>query len=194
LSNYSVLFVPTQLTLDSRGKSFWKPREHGSGAEDENADVNADGEVLALPAAQRSGSPPRRITRSSIKPRLLFPPQQTKKSSHDIDEEEATTDIEDHPISAIVDPEVPAVETPDDAAVHDTPSAPRFAPASPPTTARATRVSKRLVAEETPAKRPGRRSPFDSWRRSKTGAATHGQKREAESDFQNEGALKRQRA
>jgi hypothetical protein len=76
----------------------------------------------------------------------------------------------------------------------DTPSAPRFAPASPPTTARTTRVSKRLIAEDTPVKRGGRRSPFDSWRRSKTGATPHGQKREAESSLQNDGALKRQRA
>lgn len=87
----------------------------------------------------------------------------------------------------------PQGETPDELSVPDTPSAPRFAPASPPTTARATRVSKRLIAEETPVKRAGRHSPFDSWRRSKTGAG-QGQKREAESALQNEGALKRHRA
>ncbi|KAK9426434.1 hypothetical protein SUNI508_02875 [Seiridium unicorne] len=179
-----------------RGKSFWKPREDGNCGDDENrgGDPSADGEALALPSVQRSGSPPRRSTRSSIKPRLLFPPQEEKQISHDTDEEEAATDIEDHIITANADTEEPQIETPDEVSVPDTPAAPRFAPASPPTTGRATRVSKRLIAEATPVKHTGRRSPFDSWKRSKTGAAPHGQKREAESSLEATGASKRLRA
>lgn len=90
--------------------------------------------------------------------------------------------------------EEPQIKTPLEKPVPDTPSAPRFAPASPPTTARATRVSERLIVDETPAKRTGRSSPFDTWRRSKTGTASRGQKREAESSLPDEGALKRPRA
>jgi len=76
----------------------------------------------------------RPLTRSSIKPRLLFPsPQQVrakeKKSQLSEDDEEAITDIEEHGLST------PA----EDQDIVVTPKAPKFAPASPPTTIRATR-------------------------------------------------------
>ncbi|KAH8196492.1 hypothetical protein TruAng_009356 [Truncatella angustata] len=183
-----------------RGKSFWKPREDGNCGDDEHPAENpeADAEVLVLPSLQRSGSPPRRTTRSSMKPRLLFPRQAKPKVSLETDDEEAATDIEDHVLADNAEPEVqePEVETPtlEEPAEPDTPSAPRFAPASPPTTARATRVSKRLTADDTPAKRTSRRSPFDAWRRSKSSATTAGHKREADTILQNDGALKRPRA
>lgn len=157
-------------------------------------DLEINGHAEATPSAHRSGSPPRRTTRSSIKPRLLFPPQERQKLNHNTDDEEAATDIEDHVLTVDAEVEKSRIETPDEISAPDTPLAPRFAPASPPTTARATRVSKRLLADDTPAKRTGRQSPFDNWRRSKTGAASQGQKREAESSLQNEGALKRPRA
>ncbi|ETS78247.1 hypothetical protein PFICI_10309 [Pestalotiopsis fici W106-1] len=188
-----------------RGKTFWKPREDGiPHNEDENeldgSTVNVDAQASSplIDRLDRLGSPPRRITRSSIKPRLLFPAQEKKKASHDTDEEEAATDIEDHanPNPTIIEPEEEQSQTPQEPQekiVPDTPAAPRFAPASPPASARATRVSKRLLAEETPAKRTGRRSPFDSWRRSKTGTASHGQKREAESSPPREATSKRLR-
>ena len=74
------------------------------------------------------------MTRSSIKPRLLFPSSQQirakeRKSQLSEDDEEAITDIEEHEVST------PAEEQ----HVVATPKAPKFAPASPPTTGRATR-------------------------------------------------------
>lgn len=181
----------------SRGKSFWKPRESNR-EEDESPheDAEENGEDLLVPSMQRSGSPPRRITRSSMKPRLLFPREEKPKLNLETDDEEAATDIEDHVLTDEVEPETSKleVETPEEMAGPDTPSAPRFAPASPPSTAQATRVSKRLIADDTPAKRATRRSPFDAWRRSKSSASTAGQKRVADTVLQNDGALKRPRA
>lgn len=188
-----------------RGKSFWKPREDGRCNEDEEDDAikenNVNGSTLTKAQAQssvsieRSGSPPRRVTRSSIKPRLLFPAQEKPQPSHETDEEEAPTDIEDNVDPVDAKPEEQQSETPQESeekSTPDTPTAPRFAPASPPSTSRATR-SKKLVAEETPAKRTGRRSPFDSWRRTKAGTP-HGHKREAEGSLPSEAASKRHRA
>lgn len=75
----------------------------------------------------------RPLTRSSIKPRLLFPSPQQVKAKEKIahlseDDEEAVTDIEEHGVS-----------TPAEDAIISTPKATKFAPASPPTTVRATR-------------------------------------------------------
>jgi len=95
------------------------------------------------------------------------------------DEEEAVTDIED-----------PGVSTPtyhiDE--IVSTPKAPRFAPASPPTTARTTR-SKKLEMSSSPAGLPSddehvhsssrNSSPFLGWRRVKS--TSGGSKREGES-------------
>lgn len=61
-----------------------------------------------------------------------------------------------------------------------TPVAPKFAPASPPTTSRTTRHGNKTADETTPMKptRGGKRSPFDGWRRVKNnGAESHGHKR-----------------
>ncbi|KAI1842017.1 hypothetical protein JX265_001325 [Neoarthrinium moseri] len=170
-----------------RGKTFWKPNSDVNPADE----LDVDGES----SIQRSGSPPRRTTRSSIKPRLLFPPAEKLRQSHNTDDEEAATDIEDHIMNPTVQLEEEQVDTPVEQKAPDTPAAPRFAPASPPTTGRATRVSQKPPAEHTPVKRPSKaRSPFDSWRRAKSGTAPHGQKREAEAALPNEGASKRQRA
>lgn len=190
-----------------RGKTFWKPREDGVTNEDENdllgSTVNVDAQSSSplVDRLDRQGSPTRRLTRSSIKPRLLFPTQEKKKEiSHDTDEEEAATDIEDHANPTIVEPvtepeeeQTQTPQEPQEKTEPDTPAAPRFAPASPPASARATRVSKRLLADETPIKRATRRSPFDSWRRSKTGTASHGVKREAPSSPPRETSSKRLR-
>jgi hypothetical protein len=119
----------------------------------------------------------RPLTRSSIKPRLLFPtPQQVKAKemrSQVTDDEEADTDIET-PLTPTVDDEVA------------TPKAPRFsaAMASPPTTGRATR-SKDVDMSSSPAgpngddefvyrpRRGGNHSPFDGWKQTKNvGEAT----------------------
>jgi hypothetical protein len=169
----------------SRGKSFWKPS--GGDIVDEEADPDSE-------EFQN-----RRSTRSSIKPRLLFQTLRKGKSvaAHNSEDEEAITDIEDHAMTETREDE-PAGKTPlEDQSAPDTPKAPRFAPASPPTTARTTRVTRTLPSEETtPIKGAGKsRSPFDGWRRSKSGrTAAHGRKREAEVLPDEAASNKRQRA
>jgi hypothetical protein len=124
----------------------------------------------------------RPLTRSSIKPRLLFPtPQQIKaketRSQVTEDEEEAVTDIED--------PSTPM----DHDEMVTTPKASRFAPASPPTTARVTRSKDVIMSspagpasddEVAPplAPRGGKLSPFDGW--SQTKSIGSGKKRSGE--------------
>jgi hypothetical protein len=101
------------------------------------------------------------------------------------DEEEAITDIE----------EQNGVSTPMDHLDEPvaTPQAPKFAPFSPPTTARATR-SKQVDMSSSPARqtsededespmrrgRGGKVSPFDKWQRTKGGVRGGGKKREGE--------------
>lgn len=79
------------------------------------------------------------LTRSSLKPRLLFPtPEQiaVREKKHITDDEEVMTDLED-PFSTTVS--TPAKHMNDFAV---TPAGPKFAPVSPPTTARAARSNK----------------------------------------------------
>jgi hypothetical protein len=181
--------VPLRIAnhLYSRGKTFWKSHDEENSGEGEDQDLESESATEL--------SKPRHFTRSSIKPRLLFPPKQ-KAQSHN-DDEEAVTDIEEHALPTSSTTESSAVETPIEKSAPGTPAAPRFAPASPPTTGRTTRVSKRLSPEEapSPAKRPTKsRSPFDTWRRSKSGSKPQGQKREAEAALPGESSSKRQRA
>lgn len=148
----------------------------------------------------------RPLTRSAIKPRLLFPPQRaqaTEPQSHNTEDEEADTDIEERD----------EVSTPT-AQVHDitaTPKAPRFAPFTPPTTVRATR-SKKVDMSSSPAGPPsddeldddattspilrsarlsGRLSPFEDWSRGRTGAK---ESKKRGSEPLSRGAAKRARA
>ncbi|KAL8305244.1 hypothetical protein RB597_003876 [Gaeumannomyces tritici] len=119
----------------------------------------------------------RNMTRSSIKPKLLFPPAPKAKRPLDSDvedEEEADTDIEDHAQSTDLLDEQPITPTEN---IKDkapaTPSAPRFAPFSPPsTTSRTTRSAQKQAdqasARPLPGVRKTRRSPFDSWQRVKS--------------------------
>jgi hypothetical protein len=80
------------------------------------------------------------LTRSSLKPRLLFPtPEEIavrEKKAQVTDDEEVMTDLED-PFSTVVS--TPAKHMNDFAV---TPAAPKFVPVSPPTTARAARSTK----------------------------------------------------
>ncbi|GKT44183.1 uncharacterized protein ColSpa_04364 [Colletotrichum spaethianum] len=111
------------------------------------------------------------LTRSAIKPRLLFPvAPKAPATGSTLEEEEAVTDIEDHHLEEHEEeeetPETPA-ETQDDC--PSTPQAPKFgrAVATPPDTRRTTRSG--LKSEEaTPIKRKGRQSPFDDWPRVKS--------------------------
>lgn len=117
-------------------------------------------------------------SRSSIKPKLLFPLQRKEQqpSVDDVDEE-ATTDIEDAHVEA---EEQTMPQTP--VKGMGTPQAPKFAPVSPPDTKRTTRSTNKLFEDATPVKKKGRRSPFDMWPRTKERQDT-GSKREAEPMF-----------
>ncbi|KXX73370.1 hypothetical protein MMYC01_210137 [Madurella mycetomatis] len=119
----------------------------------------------------------RPFTRSSVKPRLLFPVAKTDESKTLDDEEEAATDIEDHVLAGM---EKDQLTTPADLVeVPDTPEAPRFAPVSPPSTARTTRFGNKKGADSTPmkAKQPGKRSLFDAWPRTKGASQSTSHKR-----------------
>lgn len=157
-----------------RGKKFFRKfsdldNEDLEELEDDENDVEAR---LARP-----------LTRSSIKPRLLF---QTPKTQEMIDEEEAATDVEeddDEQTEEEVEiPEVPVPQTPAKRRVKHaaTPEAPKFAPVSPPDTRRTTRSTNKLIDEATPVKGRSKSSPFDSWRRTKEHKASGGQKRHAD--------------
>lgn len=125
------------------------------------------------------------LTRSSIKPRLLFPTKApAPKTKQMLEEEEAATDVEDAKDAAEEEePSVPSVpvKTPVKAKEEraQTPEAPNYAPASPPETRRTTRSTNKLAAGPTPAKRAGKKSPFDSWLRTKEHANRSGTKRAA---------------
>ncbi|RYP60423.1 hypothetical protein DL769_008126 [Monosporascus sp. CRB-8-3] len=166
----------------------------------DSTDANSVGQPEADVDEEAAGAPERRrITRSSIKPRLLFPPAGKGKEADDTvnEDEEAATDIED-PASNdadAADTDIPA--TPLDLVDEqpDTPKAPRFAPASPPSTSRTTRFGSKLEVDTTPMKKPTKaRSPFDGWRRSKRTAETHGQKRAGDTLDRSDETSKRQRA
>ncbi|KAL7622522.1 hypothetical protein AAE478_008029 [Parahypoxylon ruwenzoriense] len=140
----------------------------------------------------------RPLTRSSVKPRLLFPSKQKGKetSTAVVEDEEADTEIEDHVLNDVDDQvETPATPIAKVAKKPDTPEAPRFAPASPPTTVRATRSGDKPRAEDSPMKKPVKpRSPFDGWRRSKSRAGSRTLKREGEALPRSNESSKRQRA
>ncbi|KAK3492901.1 uncharacterized protein B0T23DRAFT_152455 [Neurospora hispaniola] len=167
-------------------------------------------------------SPLRRpLTRSSIKPRLLFPPKPKEAKVPDSDEE-APTDIEDHVLESlkteeekkqekeeekeeVIEPEMPAEEAKEkpltepqeaDKERASTPETTPLAPASPPATARTTRAGSKKAAEDTPkkAKPKGRKSPFDAFRRTKAGASSSaGTKRASETPSVGAGPAKRTR-
>lgn len=126
-------------------------------AEDDNSD-------------ERSGSPTHRhMTRSTIKPRLLFPPKQRSQAA--LEEEEADTDIETdaEAKSAEGHQDQTQYETPDVDSKVETPAAPGYLPASPPDTRRVTRARDKKVDEDTPVRKArGQTSPFDSWPRVKS--------------------------
>ncbi|KAK3303324.1 uncharacterized protein B0T15DRAFT_271123 [Chaetomium strumarium] len=125
-------------------------------------------------------APRRHFTRSSIKPRLLFPTAMADEAKLENADEEAPTDIEDHVLAGL---EAEKPETPVDLIEEaaGTPKAPRHAPASPPATARTTRFGSKKATESSPMKaKPAKGSPFDSWRRTKAGAQSTGHKRSGE--------------
>ncbi|KAK1989061.1 hypothetical protein LZ30DRAFT_765638 [Colletotrichum cereale] len=119
------------------------------------------------------------LTRSAIKPRLLFPvASKSPAIGSTLEEEEAVTDIEDHHLEECEEDEEEeeeeeeqAPETPAETQNNcpPTPQAPKFGltVATPPDTRRTTRSGLK-TEEATPIKRKGRQSPFDDWPRVKS--------------------------
>jgi len=132
-----------------------------------------------------------------VKPRLLFPAPEAPKTVEPeiaVDEEEATTDIEDNATSQLVE-NTPIASM--DVFAPGTPmtvKAAKYTPASPPTTQRTTRFGTKKSGEASPVKdkksggttpisdevketaKGG--SPFDSWRRLKGAPEASSQKRQ----------------
>ncbi|KAL6818485.1 hypothetical protein GGI42DRAFT_7206 [Trichoderma sp. SZMC 28013] len=122
------------------------------------------------------------LTRSSIKPRLLFPAKAPAPKTKDmLEEEEAATDVEEAVEAEKPSAKIEIVETPAKAKEEraQTPDAPKYAPASPPETRRTTRSTNKLSADSAPIKRTGKKSPFDSWIRTKEHTNRSGTKRAA---------------
>jgi len=134
-----------------RGRKFF--RKYADDEEDAHME-----ELAGLDAHDITGP----LTRSSIKPRLLFPVPKPDGMDED---EEAVTDVEDATTEdAPLDPQTPTKPRHEQL---NTPDAPKFAPVSPPDTKRTTRSTNKLLDDGTPMKGKGRRSPFDSWPRTK---------------------------
>ncbi|KAL6718931.1 hypothetical protein ACLMJK_003166 [Lecanora helva] len=159
-----------------RGKKVYRKfPSDGSDVEEEEATSELDTTTNHRP-----------LTRSSIKPRLLFPTQKqrqerTNPPNTNTEDEEATTDIEEQP-------DTPMSGHNDEEEVTTPRKQVGFSPATPPTTVHATRQATRKAADENveavPYKGNGKRvSPFDGWARSKSAAASSGssksKKREA---------------
>lgn len=133
------------------------------------------------------------MTRSFIKPRLLFPTNKQKTTPPDaeIDDEEAVTDIED-PHAHDSEMTELAADTEEEPLV--TPIKSSFTPASPPTTGRATRASTRKAAlDSSPVtsdhvdsaprftiKRGRMSSSFEDWQHTKTSSVEPGKRRKRE--------------
>lgn len=173
----------------SRGKKiFRKFSEQADGSISTQSDGGQNEAEAGMLAGDESRLR-RPLTRSAIRPRLLFPVGDKGKGAlnHDEDDEEAVTDIEDHVTiqetaddAALFGPQTPRKLV--DGPVPGTPEAPKFG-VSPPTTARVTRSGVKPADDATPMKpaRGGKKhSPFDGWRRVKGGAAeSSSQKRPA---------------
>ena len=107
----------------------------------------------------------RSLTRSSIKPRLLFPtPQQRReREAANVSDEEATTEVEDIQDEPEIEVTTPVKQT-------------VFSPATPPTTGHATRSSTKITEDvkAIPFSKERKISPFDGWARRKASAGPGG--------------------
>ncbi|KAL3962565.1 hypothetical protein ACCO45_004088 [Purpureocillium lilacinum] len=165
-----------------RGKKFFRKFAENESAEAEEEEGEASGADVELELT-------RPLTRSSVKPRLLFPSKKTDEN--DVEDEEAVTDVEDMFMSD--EPAVPQTPQKSSAVPAKTPEAPKYAPVSPPDTRRTTRSTNKLAPETPMKKKSGRRSPFDAWPRTKEAASSSSApKRQGESLAG--GATKRTRA
>ena len=123
------------------------------------------------------------MTRSSVKPRLLFPtPQQrAERDAAALEAEEAPTDVEDHTMTQPEEVVTPVKKT--------------FTPATPPTTGHATRSSTKKARHATLSpldkneadlelrtEKRKKVSPFDGWARTKAGVGVSGKGRKRVAD------------
>ncbi|SLM37199.1 hypothetical protein LPUS_06929 [Lasallia pustulata] len=178
-----------------RGKKIF--RKFDDHREDEEADVNFFGsdEWHDSEIDGESSPPLRPFTRSSIKPRLLFPTEEQRRAREaqaKIAAEEAITDIEEH---HLIDSEMTDLAGDTEEEVAVTPVKPTFILASPPTSGRTTRAAAKKAALDSsplvpePVELPNsvvqkvkKRSPFDMWQRTKVGADAAGKGRKREGD------------
>lgn len=162
----------TNFRVHSRGKKIFRKF-----AEEESDSEPLDHKDLDVDLSAKNLERP--LTRSSIKPRLLFPTAEQVKakvsrSQVTEDEEEAITDIEEL---------APLSSSDHTVGMFTTPKAPKFVPVSPPTTARVTRSKGPCMGsspvEETseddfinsPARsrsQGSNTSPFDRWKQTKS--------------------------
>ncbi|KAE8440532.1 hypothetical protein EG329_007259 [Mollisiaceae sp. DMI_Dod_QoI] len=186
-----------------RGKKMF--RKFAEEKVESETQVESDTEEVGHSLSPRLRRP---LTRSAIKPRLLFPASQqaqaTEPQSHNTEDEEADTDIEER--DEVFTPTTQAYD------ITATPKAPKFAPFTPPTTVRATR-SKKVDMSSSPAgpasddemamdvatspmlrasRVSGRVSPFNDWSRGRSTTAKDSKKRGTESISR--GAAKKARA
>lgn len=185
--NLHLINVSLTLVL-SRGKKIYRKFPNDSS---EHNDTNN------FEDSERESSSIRPLTRSSIKPRLLFPRKQPdhERTVSLIDDEEALTDIEDPQDHEMTDPDdEKEIVTPLNASI--------FSPPTPPTTGHATRAGTKKGAFDSPPEPPepveagpyerrGKKvSPFDGWARIKAGTSGgggKGKKRGAETLEKTEG-------
>ena len=176
------------ITMFSRGKKIYRKFPNDGS---EHNDTNN------IEDSERQYSTIRPLTRSSIKPRLLFPSKQQirERTESAIEDEEAPTDIEDPQDSEMTNPEEEKeATTPNKASI--------FSPTTPPTTGHATRAATKKAALDSPSEPPepveavpferrGKKvSPFDGWARTKAGTSGtrgKGKKRDGEAMEMSEG-------
>lgn len=163
-------------------RKFNEPVE-SDGEEEDDGDL---GLLAARPdLVESSLSDVRPLTRSSIKPRVLFPsaakagtPQQDLPS--DVDEE-AATDIEDH--AKDMDDAAEQTADPSESATTVAPTSPGTSRSLRPRAAKREGVDQHETTPTTVQPARKRISPFDAWQRKKPAPAASGsktKKREAE--------------
>ena len=180
----------------SRGKKVYRKFEEDDYDKSPMGSLTQDA-LGGLPAVHDPDTP-RHFTRSSVKPRLLFPhASRPHGKTGDTTDEEAVTDIEYPPELQEAEPANKEVATPAKKRYY----------ATPPTTAKATRTTAKHasplsspIKEEDGADSPftvkrARTSPFDKWQRLKPSPSSVGRtrKRDAVSPVVDEGS-KRQKS
>ena len=147
-------------------------RKFDDASEDEEVIDTEDLGMLERNGDISSVAPLKTLTRKSVKPTRLFQTEEQKRAREAEKEEEALTDIEGHPSNDTTRLSSPS--TPTKISESQT-------PATPPPTGRALRSTTKKetidahlanvsVDERSKLEKPKKTSPFDSWKRVKTGA------------------------